>query len=97
MEDERFGTVTLDALRVSPLGLYYRSSWAHGAEDDTLLCPPLEISVVMADGKEIYLDNTIGSGRDDECWYESYGPFEAPIDLSKAVCVCWNGAEIPIR
>lgn len=97
VEDERFGTVTLDALRVSPLGLYYRSSWAHGAEDDTLLCPPLEISVVMADGKEIYLDNTIGSGRDDECWYESYGPFEAPIDLSKAVCVRWNGAEIPIR
>ncbi len=97
VEDERFGTVTLDALRVSPLGLYYRSSWAHGAEDDTLLCPPLEVSVVMADGKEIYLDNTIGSGRDDECWYESYGPFEAPIDLSKAVCVRWNGVEVPLH
>ena len=73
VEDERFGTVTLDALRVSPLGLYYRSSWARGAED-----------------------NTVGSGRDDECWYESYGPFEAPIDLSKAVCVRWNGVEVPI-
>ena len=96
VEDERFGTVTLDALRVSPLGLYYRSSWARGAEDNTLLSPPLEISVVMADGKEIYLDNTVGSGRDDECWYESYGPFEAPIDLSKAVCVRWNGVEVPI-
>lgn len=96
VEDERFGTVTLDALRVSPLGLYYRSSWAHGAEDSTLLSPPLEISVVMADGREIYLDSTMGSGRDDECWYESYGPFEAPIDLSKAVCVRWNGTEIPI-
>lgn len=97
VEDERFGTVTLDALRVSPLGLYYRSSWAHGAEDSTLLSPPLEISVVMADGKEIYLDNTVGSGRDDECWYESYGPFEAPIDLDKAAAVRWGTAEISLN
>ncbi len=97
VEDDRFGTVALDFLRVSPLGLRYRSSWVPGAEDNTLLSPPLEISVVMEDGREIYLDNTEGSGRDDECWYESYGPFEAPIDLDKAACVRWNGVEIPIN
>ena len=67
------------------------------AEDSTLLSPPLEISVVMADGKEIYLDNTVGSGRDDECWYESYGPFEAPIDLDKAAAVRWGTAEISLN
>lgn len=97
-EDERFGTVTLDALRLSPLGMWYHCSWDHTAENEDILSPGAEITVVMKDGSEAILSNNMGTGnsQEEDLWYESYGPFEAPIDLEQAVAVRWGSALIPL-
>lgn len=85
----------LDALRISPLGVRLRYHWT-GLKDPVII-PGAEISVVMDDGSEIQLSGSMGSFNDEECWNEEYGPFETPIDLSKAVAVRWGDAEIPVR
>lgn len=59
--------------------------------------PGAEIAVVMEDGREISLSGTMGSCDEDACWNESYAPFEAPIDLGRAVAVRWGTAEIPLK
>lgn len=94
VEDANFGTVTMESLRLSPLGMRFRFSWAHGAEDECMVCPGVEIAVVMKDGSEIRLSNSMGSYQPEERWNEEYGPFEAPIDMSQVSFVRWGDAEI---
>ena len=50
----------------------------------------------MEDGGEIHLKNVLGSISDEEHWHEAYGPFESPVDLSKAAYIRWGTAEIPL-
>lgn len=91
VEHEECGTMTMEYLRLSPLGMRVRYSWSNPRED---VCPGTPLFVVMEDGSEIPLDGTVGScGKD---WNEEYGPFEAPIDLEKAVAVRWGTAEISL-
>lgn len=86
--------IVLDSMRISPLGMRWRFHWT-GLKDPAVL-PGAEVSVVMDDGSEIQIDSEMGSLSDEECWNESYGPFEAPVDLSHAVSVRWGEAEIPL-
>lgn len=97
MENENFGTVTLESMRLSPLGMRYRFSWAHGAEDKRLVCPGIETVVVMEDGSRVQLANTMGRLHDEERWHETYGPFESPVDLSKAAYILWGTVQIPLN
>ena len=91
VEDADCGTMTMEYLRLSPLGMRVRYSWSQPKEG---IWPGAPLSVVMADGSEIALENTVGSCGEN--WNEAYGPFEAPIDLNKAVTVRWGTAEIPL-
>lgn len=84
--------MTMEYLRLSPLGMRIRHSWSEPKEG---IYPGASLSVVMEDGSEMFLENTVGSCGEN--WNEEYGPFEAPIDLSKAVAVRWGTAEIPLN
>ncbi len=84
--------MTMEYLRLSPLGMRIRHSWSELKEG---IYPGASLSVVMEDGSEVALVNTVGSSGEN--WNEEYGPFETPIDLSKAVAVRWGDAEIPVR
>lgn len=92
VEDAECGTMTMEYLRLSPLGMRIRHSWTEPREG---ILPGASLSVVMEDGSEIFLENTVGSCGEN--WNEEYGPFETPIDLSKAVAVRWGAAEIPLN
>lgn len=92
VEDEDCGTMTMEYLRLSPLGMRIRHSWSEPVEG---ILPGASLSVVMEDGSEVSLKDTVGSCGEN--WNEEYGPFEAPIDLSKAVAVRWGTAEIPLN
>ena len=92
IEHEDCGTMTMEYLRLSPLGMRIRHSWSELKEG---IYPGASLSVVMEDGSEVALVNTVGSSGEN--WNEEYGPFETPIDLSKAVAVRWGDAEIPVR
>ncbi len=92
VESEDCGTMTLEYLRLSPLGMRIRHSWSDSREG---ILPGAELSVEMADGSRVSLWNTVGSCGEN--WNEEYGPFEAPIDLSKAVAVHWGDAVISLE
>lgn len=92
VEHEDCGTMTMEYLRLSPLGMRVRHSWSEPIEG---ILPGAALSVVMEDGSEVFLKDTVGSCGEN--WNEEYGPFEAPIDLSKAVAVRWGTAEIPLN
>lgn len=92
VEHEDCGTMTMEYLRLSPLGMRIRHSWSEPREG---ISPGAALSVVMEDGSEVALKDTVGSCGEN--WNEEYGPFEAPIDLSKAVAVRWGTAEIPLN
>lgn len=117
-EHELCGTLTLDSLRISPLGMRWRYHWTapekepvpsveavvgiSGEDGEAVevlraFMPGAKIAVVMEDGREISLSGTMGSCDEDACWNESYAPFEAPIDLGRAVAVRWGTAEIPLK
>lgn len=89
---EECGLLVLDALRISPLGMRWRAHWTSPQEG---IWPGAEIAVVMKDGSEVLLENTMGSCEED--WSEDYGPFETPIDLDQAAAVRWGGVEIPVN
>ncbi len=91
VEDGECGTMTMEYLRLSPLGMRVRHSWSEPKEG---VLPGAPLSVVMEDGSEVFLQDSVGSCGED--WNEEYGPFEAPIDLDKAVAVRWGTAEIPL-
>lgn len=88
---EECGTLVLDSLRISPLGMRWRSHWTSPQEG---IWPDAEIAAVMKDGSEVFLDNTMGSCEED--WSEDYGPFETPIDLDQVAAVRWGDALIPV-
>ncbi|WP_325200971.1 hypothetical protein [Oscillibacter sp.] len=92
VEHEDCGTMTMEYLRLSPLGMRIRHSWSEPREG---IYPGASLSVVMEDGSEVFLENTVGSCGEN--WNEEYGPFEVPIDLDKAVAVRWGTAEIPLN
>ena len=94
IEDELCGTMTLETLQISPLGMRWRYHWETAQEG---IWPGAEIAVVMADGSELYLSSIMGSCDEAEQWNESYGPFEAPIDLDQAAAIRWGDAEIPLN
>lgn len=89
---EECGTLVLDSLRITPLGMRWRTHWTSPQEG---IWPGAEIAVVMEDGSEVPLENTMGSCQED--WSEDYGPFETPIDLEKVAAVRWGDTEIPLR
>nr|WP_326172069.1 hypothetical protein [uncultured Oscillibacter sp.] len=89
---EECGTLVLDALRISPLGMRWRTHWTSPQEG---IWPGAEIAAVMEDGSEVRLDNTMGSCEED--WSEDYGPFETPIDLDLVAAVRWGEAVIPVN
>lgn len=91
-ETEAFGTLVLDSLRISPLGMRWRSHWTSPQEG---IWPGAEIAVVMEDGSEVSLSNTMGGCQED--WSEDYGPFETPIDLDRVTAVRWGDARIPVE
>nr|WP_325299633.1 hypothetical protein [uncultured Oscillibacter sp.] len=91
VEDADCGTMTMEYLRLSPLGMRIRHSRTEPREG---ILPGAALSVVMEDGSEVFLENTVGSCGEN--WNEEYGPFETPIDLDKAVAVRWGAAEIPL-
>lgn len=86
------GTMTMEYLRLSPLGMRIRHSWSEPREG---ILPGARLSVVMEDGSEIFLENTIGNCGEN--WNEECGPFETPIDLNRVVAVRWGTAEIPVN
>lgn len=92
VEDEDCGTMTMEYLRLSPLGMRIRHSWSEPREG---ILPGAPLSVVMEDGSEIFLKDTVGSCGEN--WDEEYGPFEAPIDLDKAVAVRWGTALLSLE
>lgn len=92
VEHEDCGTMTMEYLRLSPLGMRIRHSWSEPREG---ICPGAELSVVMEDGSEVFLEGTVGSCGEN--WNEEYGPFETPIDLSKAAAVRWGTALISLK
>jgi len=94
IENERFGVITLESLEISPLGMRWRYSWT---QPDPLAGPGPVIAVVMEDGNEIQLANSMGSVSWDDGWEESYGPFEAPIDLDRAAAVRWGGVLLSLK
>lgn len=85
------GTMTLEYLRLSPLGMRIRHSWSELREG---VLPGAELSVVMKDGSEVSLEGTVGSSGEN--WNEEYGPFEVPIDIDQAAAVRWGSAMIPV-
>lgn len=89
---EECGTLVLDALRISPLGMRWRTHWTSPQEG---IWPGAEIAAVMKDGSEVPLDNTMGSCEED--WSEDYGPFETPIPLDQVAAVRWGEALIPVN
>ncbi len=89
---EECGTLVLDALRLSPLGMRWKTHWTSPQEG---IWPGAEIAVVMEDGREVSLDNTMGSCQEN--WSEDYGPFETPIDLNQVTAVRWGGVLIPVE
>ncbi len=91
VENADCGTMTMEYLRLSPLGMRIRHSWSAPKEG---IYPGAPLSVVMKDGSEVALENTVGTCGEN--WNEEYGPFEAPIDLEKAAAVRWGTAEIPL-
>lgn len=91
-----FGPLTLDSLRLSPLGIRFHYSWSQNPEGEDLAYPGAEIAVVMKDGSEIMLESDMGSFQEEECWAETYGPFQTPIDLSEAEFIRWGDAKIPL-
>lgn len=116
-EHELCENLTLDYLRISPLGMRWRYHWTapekkpvpsveavvgvsgedgEAAEVLQAFVPGSEIVVVMEDGREVSLSGNMGSWDEEAHWSESYGPFETPIDLSRAVAVRWGTAEIPL-
>lgn len=92
VEHEDCGTMTMEYLRLSPLGMRIRHSWSEPVEG---ILPGAALSVVMEDGSEVFLKDTVGSCGEN--WNEEYGPFEAPIDLSKAVAVRWGTALLSLK
>ena len=92
VESEDCGTMTLEYLRISPLGMRVRHSWSEPKEG---VWPGAVLSVVMKDGSEVSLVNTVGSGGED--WSEEYGPFEAPINMDQVAAVRWGDAMIPLE
>ena len=92
VEDEDCGTMTMEYLRLSPLGMRIRHSWSEPREG---IYPGAELSVVMEDGSEVFLSGSVGSCGEN--WNEEYGPFETPIDLSKAVAVRWGTALLSLK
>ena len=91
VESEDCGTMTLEYLRLSPLGIRIRHRWSAPVED---ILPGAELAVVLEDGSEVPLLNSVGSGGMD--WCETYGPFETPIDLDRVTAVRWGDAWIPL-
>ncbi len=89
---EEFGTLVLDSLRLSPLGMRWRAHWTSPQEG---IWPGAEIAVMMEDGREVSLDSTMGGCQED--WSEDYGPFETPIDLNQVTAVRWGGVLIPVE
>ena len=53
--------------------------------------------MVMKDGGEIQLANSMGSWDPGECWSETFGPFESPVNLDKAAYIRWGTARIPLK
>lgn len=92
VEDADCGTMTMEYLRLSPLGMRIRHSWSEPKEG---ILPGATLSVVMEDGSQVFLENTVGSGGDN--WNEEYGPFETPIDLSRVAYIQWGDARIPLE
>ena len=116
-EHELCENLTLDYLRISPLGMRWRYHWTapekkpapsveavvgvsgedgEAAEVLQAFVPGSEIVVVMEDGREVSLSGNMGSWDEEAHWNESYGPFETPIDLSRAVAVRGGTADIPL-
>lgn len=89
---EECGTLVMDSLRLSPLGMRWRAHWTSPQEG---IWPGAEIAVVMEDGGEVSLDSTMGSCEED--WSEDYGPFETPIDLNQVTAVRWGDVLIPVE
>ncbi len=92
VEDADCGVMTMEYLRLSPLGMRIRHSWSEPREG---IYPGAPLSVVMEDGSEVFLEDTVGSCGEN--WNEEYGPFETPIDLDKVAAVRWGTAEIPLN
>lgn len=92
VEHEDCGTMTMEYLRLSPLGMRIRHSWSEPKEG---ILPGAPLSVVMEDGSEVSLEGSVGSCGEN--WNEEYGPFETPIDLSKAVAVRWGTALLSLK
>lgn len=92
VEHEDCGTMTMEYLRLSPLGMRIRHSWSEPKEG---IYPGAPLSVVMEDGSEVSLEGSVGSCGEN--WNEEYGPFETPIDLSKAVAVRWGTALLSLK
>lgn len=92
-DDEEFGPLTLDSIRISPLGIRWRYHWEAPVEG---ICPGAPLSLVMEDGSEVRLSNSVGSWNEEECWHEAYGPFEAPVDLDAAAYIRWGTTVIPL-
>jgi len=93
-EGKEFGALTLDSIRISPLGIRWRYHWEAPVEG---ACPGAPISLVMANGGEVRLSNSVGSWNEEACWHEAYGPFEAPVDLDAAAYIRWGTAVIPLN
>ena len=91
VKSEDCGTMTLEYLRLSPLGIRIRHRWSAPVED---ILPGAELAVVLEDGSEVPLLNSVGSGGMD--WCETYGPFETPSDLDRVTAVRWGDAWIPL-
>jgi len=92
-EDEKFGLLTLDSIRLSPLGIRWRYHWETAVDG---VCPAAPLALVMEDGGEVRLSNSVGSWSEEECWQETYGPFETPIDLDTATYIRWGTTLIPL-
>lgn len=92
VESEDCGTMTLEYLRISPLGMRIRYSWSDPVEG---VWPSAELAVVMKDGSEVSLANSVGSAGED--WSEAYGPFDTPVNIEQAAAVRWGDAIIPLE
>lgn len=88
-------SLALDSMRISPLGMRWHCHYSGLAEEAEYPAP--EVRVVMKDGSEIQLDNSMTNWNPDEQWTETYGPFEAPVNLDKAAYIRWGTAQIPLN
>lgn len=88
------GTMILDALRISPLGM--RCLYHLGGEDFAELPGPEFAVVVMKDRSRVRGFGTV-KWDDEQQQGEIIAPFECPIDLEKAAYVLWGTEKIPLH